>query len=314
MKKILEKRDFIKILNKLRLNKKRIVLCHGVFDIVHYGHILHFKSAKQLGDVLIVSITRDKFIKKGIGRPIFNEIQRLKYLSEIEIIDYLYICETDSAADSIKIIKPSYYVKGPDYKNNLLDSTKKIFLEKRLVEKFKGRIIYTNDEKFSSSVIINEKNLLASDSNQDNYIKNIKNRFGYNYIKNKILNFKKLKPLLIGELIFDHYCFGSIIGKSGKEPHLVLKEINNEFYVGGTGAVARHLSSFVHSVQIISPFGNEDFLKKIMRKSFEKNIVENFLKPEEKYSSIIKKRFIDQVSNYKMFGSYILPNKLKKSY
>ena len=56
MKKILEKRDFIKILNKLRLNKKRIVLCHGVFDIVHYGHILHFKSANQLGDVLIVSI------------------------------------------------------------------------------------------------------------------------------------------------------------------------------------------------------------------------------------------------------------------
>ena len=46
-----------------------------------------------------------------------------------------------------------------------------------------------------------------------------------------------------------------------------------------------------------------------MRKSFDKNIVENFLKPEEKYSSIIKKRFIDQVSNYKMFGSYILPQK-----
>jgi rfaE bifunctional protein kinase chain/domain/rfaE bifunctional protein nucleotidyltransferase chain/domain len=309
MKKILEKKDFIKILNKLRLNKKRIVLCHGVFDIVHYGHIMHFKSAKQLGDVLIVSITRDKFIKKGIGRPLFNEVQRLKYLNEIEVIDYLYICETDSAADSIKIIRPNYYVKGPDYKNNLTDGTKKIFLEKKLVEKFKGQIIYTDDEKFSSSVIINKKNLLAFDSNQDNYIKNIKNRFGYNYIKNKILNFKKLKPLLIGELIFDHYCFGSIIGKSGKEPHLVLKEINNEFYVGGTGAVARHLSSFVHSVQIISPFGNEDFLKKIMRKSFDKNIVKNFLKPEEKYSSIIKKRFIDQVSNYKMFGSYILPQK-----
>jgi rfaE bifunctional protein kinase chain/domain/rfaE bifunctional protein nucleotidyltransferase chain/domain len=314
MKKILEKRDFIKILNKLRLNKKRIVLCHGVFDIVHYGHILHFKSAKQLGDVLIVSITRDKFIKKGIGRPIFNEIQRLKYLSEIEIIDYLYICETDSAADSIKIIKPSYYVKGPDYKNNLLDSTKKIFLEKRLVEKFKGRIIYTNDEKFSSSVIINEKNLLALNNDQESYIKNIKNKFNYNYIKTQILNFKKLKTLLIGELIFDHYCFGNIIGKSGKEPHLVLKEINNEFYVGGTGAVARHLSSFVHSVQIISPFGDEDFFKKILKKTFNKNIIENFLKPEEKYSSIVKKRFIDQVSNYKMFGSYILPHKPSKKF
>jgi rfaE bifunctional protein nucleotidyltransferase chain/domain len=116
MKKILEKKNSKKILETLRKNKKKIILCHGVFDLVHYGHILHFKSAKQLGDVLVVSITKDKYIKKGIGRPVFNEIQRLKYLSEIEVIDYLYICETESAEDSIKMIKPNFYVKGPDIK------------------------------------------------------------------------------------------------------------------------------------------------------------------------------------------------------
>lgn len=314
MSKILKKTTFIKILNKLRDNKKKIVLCHGVFDVVHYGHIQHFKSAKKLGDILIVSITKDQFIKKGIGRPIFTEIQRLKYLSELEIIDYLYICQTDSAADSIKIIKPNYYVKGPDYKNNLLDDTKKIFLEKKLVKKFKGKIVYTSDKKFSSSSIINEKNLLEHSYDQKNFLKNIKNKFSYNYIKNKILNFKKLKPLLVGELIFDNYCFGNIIGKSGKEPHLVLKEDKNEFYVGGIGVVARHLSSFVNKIQIIAPFGNEFFLKNILKKTFDKNIIKNFLKPEKKYSSIIKKRFIDQVSNYKMFGSYILPNKSKKRF
>jgi rfaE bifunctional protein kinase chain/domain/rfaE bifunctional protein nucleotidyltransferase chain/domain len=314
MKKILEKNNFIKIIKVLRNSKKKIVLCHGVFDLVHYGHILHFKSAKKLGDVLIVSITRDKFIKKGLGRPVFDEIQRLKYLSEIEIIDYLYICETESAEDSIKVIRPSFYVKGPDYKNNSSDDTKKIYLEKRLVEKFKGKIVYTNDEKFSSSTIINEKNLLALNNHQEDYIKNIKNKFGYSYIKNKIQNFKKIKPLLVGELIFDHYCFGNIIGKSGKEPHLVLKETNNEFYVGGIGAVARHLSSFVGSIQLISPFGNEFFFKKILKKSFGKNIITNFLKPEKKYLSIIKKRFIDQVSNYKMFGSYVLPKKPNKNF
>jgi rfaE bifunctional protein kinase chain/domain/rfaE bifunctional protein nucleotidyltransferase chain/domain len=314
MKKILEKNNFIRILKILRNSKKKIVLCHGVFDLVHYGHILHFRSAKKLGDTLIVSITRDKFIKKGIGRPLFNETQRLKYLSEIEMIDYLYVCETESAEDSIKMIRPSFYVKGPDYKNNLLDSTKKIYLEKRLVEKFKGKIVYTNDDKFSSTAIINEKNLLARSDNQDDYIKSIKNKFGYSYIKKKIKDFKKTKPLLVGELIFDHYCFGNIIGKSGKEPHLVLKEINNEFYVGGIGAVARHISSFVDSIQLISPFGDESFFKKVLKKSFDKNIITNFLKPEKKYRSIIKKRFIDRISNYKMFGSYILPRKTNKKF
>lgn len=307
MKKILEKKNIKKILKKTK--NKKIVLCHGVFDLVHYGHILHFKSAKELGDILIVSITKDKFIKKGIGRPLFNEFQRLKYLSEIEIIDYIYLCETESAADSIKIFKPNFYVKGPDYKNNLLDKTKKILLEKKLVEKFKGIVIYTNDKKFSSSAIINDKNLLGFDNEQDDFIKMIKSKFGYDYIKNKLGGFQNEKPLLIGELIFDQYCFGNIIGKSGKEPHLVLKEIKNEFYVGGTGAVARHLSTFVNNIKLISPFGGEAFFKKILKKSFNKNILSNFLKPNVNYHSIVKKRFIDQFSNYKMFGSYILPTK-----
>jgi rfaE bifunctional protein nucleotidyltransferase chain/domain len=314
MKKILEKNSSKKILETLRKNKKKIILCHGVFDLVHYGHILHFKSAKQLGDVLVVSITKDKYIKKGIGRPLFNEIQRLKYLSEIEVIDYLYVCETESAEDSIKMIKPNFYVKGPDYKNNLLDDTKKIYLEKDLVKKFRGKIVYTNDEKFSSSAIINKGNLLYLDNDQDNYLRRLKKNFDYSYITSKIKDFKTIKSLLVGELIFDHYCFGNIIGKSGKEPYLVLKEINNEFYVGGIGAVARHLSSFVNNIQLIAPFGNEFFFKDILKKSFHKNIFTNFLKPYEKYSSIIKKRFIDKVSHYKMFGSYILPKKPYKGF
>jgi len=95
---------------------------------------------------------------------------------------------------------------------------------------------------------------------------------------------------------------------------LVLKEINNEFYVGGIGAVARHISSFVDSIQLISPFGDESFFKKVLKKSFDKNIITNFLKPEKKYRSIIKKRFIDRISNYKMFGSYILPRKTNKKF
>ena len=73
-------------LNKIRL-KKKIVLCHGVFDLVHLGHIKHFKSAKKFGDFLIVSITTNKFINKGPGRPIFDQNQRLEYLKELKIID-----------------------------------------------------------------------------------------------------------------------------------------------------------------------------------------------------------------------------------
>lgn len=314
MKKIINKSNIISIIKKIKNDKKKIVLCHGVFDVVHYGHILHFKSAKKFGDILVVSITKDKFIKKGLGRPVFNENQRINYLCELKIIDYIYICETESAEDSIKSIKPDFYIKGPDYKHNYLDKTKKIYAEKSLVKKNGGQIKYTADIQFSSSNIINEKNLLTINKDQFNYLKLIKNRFGYDYIKGEIKKFKKIKTLVIGELIFDHYCFGDIIGKSGKEPHLVLKENNDEFYTGGSGAIARHLSSFVSKVDLISPFGEEKLLKKIIKNDFSNNINCFFLRPYKNYSSIIKKRYIDRISNYKMFGSYILPNKADKKF
>jgi cytidyltransferase-like protein len=307
MNNLNKKKDLINFLNQNK--NKKIVLCHGVFDLVHYGHIMHFKSAKKHGDILVVSITKDKFIKKGINRPIFNETQRYNYLKELQIIDYVYICETESAKESIEIIKPNFYIKGPDYKNNSLDITKKIHLEKKLVEKFGGKIIYTNDEKFSSSKIINEKNLLNYNYNQRLYIEKIKNKFGYDYIKEEIKKLSKIKVLLVGELIFDKYSFGDIIGKSAKEPHLVLKKLNSEYYVGGTGAIARHLATFVNKIQLISPFGNEIFFKKILKKKFKKNVKFNFLKPYKNYFSIVKERFIDSVSNYKMFGSYKIPPK-----
>jgi rfaE bifunctional protein kinase chain/domain/rfaE bifunctional protein nucleotidyltransferase chain/domain len=314
MKKILDKKTLLEIIAELRKNKKKIVLCHGVFDLVHYGHILHFQSAKKIGDVLIVSITKDKFIKKGIGRPVFNETQRLDYLNEIKIIDYIYLCESESAEHSIKLIKPDFYVKGPDYKNNLQDRTKKILLEKKLVKKFGGNTIYTADKKFSSSTIINEYNLINHTPGQNKFIQYIKKKYSYDYIREEILAFKKINVMVVGELIFDNYIFGDIIGKSGKEPHLVFQEVNNEFYVGGAGAVSRHLSSFVNRVDLVANFGGEFDLKKVLKNSFDKNIYPYFLRNEENENSIIKKRFVDRNSNYKMFGSYILPGKANPNF
>ena len=48
---------------------KKIVLCHGVFDVVHPGHVRHLAYAKTKADILVVSITADRFITKGIYRP-----------------------------------------------------------------------------------------------------------------------------------------------------------------------------------------------------------------------------------------------------
>lgn len=304
-------KNLIKTLKILKTKKKKVVLCHGVFDLVHLGHIEHFKSAKSYGDYLIVSLTLDKFIKKGPGRPFFTEQQRMEYLKQIKIVDQVILSKTESSIDIINIIKPDFYVKGPDYKENYKDKTKKIILEKKAVEKNGGKIRFTNDITFSSSNILNTSNFIFDDK-QRNFINNLKKKFTYNQIEESLKKFKNLKILIIGELIVDKYCFGNVIGKSGKEPHLVLKENLVEHYLGGSAAIARHLSTFVKDIKIISPFGSEKFYKSLINNNFDKNIKTFFFKPYSGFQTITKTRFVDKNSNYKLFGSYILPEKISQ--
>ena len=116
-KKIFNINNFKKIIATLKKKNKKIVLSHGVFDLLHIGHIKHFSFAKKHGEILIVSLTQDKFINKGIGRPIFNQNLRAEMLSSISIIDYVVINNENGANDILDLVKPNIYCKGIEYKN-----------------------------------------------------------------------------------------------------------------------------------------------------------------------------------------------------
>ena len=61
---------------RLKAAGRKVVLCHGVFDLLHYGHILHFREARTQGDALVVTITPDVYVNKGPNRPAFTETYR----------------------------------------------------------------------------------------------------------------------------------------------------------------------------------------------------------------------------------------------
>ena len=97
-----------------------------VYLIFYIGHIKHFNEAKSLGDILIVSITSDKFVNKGPNRPIFNQNLRAEALASLEQINYVIINDNESSISIIRDVKPKIYCKGPDYKKNEDDITKKL--------------------------------------------------------------------------------------------------------------------------------------------------------------------------------------------
>ena len=67
--------DFDTLVEVISLEKnegKSIALCHGVFDLVHPGHVRHLNAASQQADILVVTVTADKFVNKGPGRPVYD--------------------------------------------------------------------------------------------------------------------------------------------------------------------------------------------------------------------------------------------------
>ena len=298
--KIIDKYKF-KNLRKKVLKNKKIVLCHGVFDLLHYGHILHFKEAKKKGDILIVSITDDKYVNKGPGRPHFTSEHRLASIASLECVDYVYLNKNLDAIATIKLIKPQFYAKGQDYKDHSDDITKKIKLEIKELKKNKGKIFYTNELTFSSSNLINKN--FEGDLHKKSLLETISQKFDFIKIKEKIDRFGELDVLVIGETIIDEYIFCETIGKSGKEPVLVLKDLNTEKYLGGSLAIANHLSEFCRSVTLLSIIGEKKEHEKFILNNLNKNIKTVFLN-KKKSPTIIKKRYVDHIDKNKILGVY----------
>lgn len=152
-KNILKINEIINEVNKLKKQKKKVGLCVGAFDLLHPGHVNHFISAKKCCDALIVGITTDKFVKqnKNKNRPIYNQQLRAFFVSQLKPIDFVFLSDYRTANEVINFLKPDFYIKGPDYKN---DNRKDIASERGSIEKVGGMIVYTSDEKLSSTKII----------------------------------------------------------------------------------------------------------------------------------------------------------------
>ena len=304
MNKIIKINNIEKLSKKLKSDKKKIVLCHGVFDLVHIGHLNYFRSSKENGDILIVSVTPEKYVTKGINRPYNKDIDRITFLSHIKMIDYVILNNKPTAVNIIKKLKPDIYSKGPDYKNLSKDLTGEIKNEIKAVKKNKGKIIFTNDRLYSSSKILN-----SYDSNlnldQKKFLNKLKSKFNISDVQSAINNIKKLKATIIGEVIIDKYIFCETVGKSGKEPHLVLKELNEEKYLGGVGAIANNVSVFCDKSHLISYLGKKNNYYNYINKKLSNKVVKKFIYKKNS-PTVEKKRFVDNINKSKIIGVYNL--------
>jgi len=304
MTKIRKIDELAEILEKLRSRKKRIVCCHGVFDLLHIGHIRYFSQARQRGDILVVTITPDRYVDKGPDRPAFAEILRAEAVASLDCVDYVAINEWPTAEETLRRLRPDVYVKGSEYKDISSDRTGKIADEKKVVDEIGAELAFTEDIVFSSTNLIN-RYLSSRPAEVDKYLKLFSQRHTLDDILKTVDRMRDLKVLVVGDIIIDEYQFCEAIGKSSKDPALVLKHESSDLFAGGVLAVANHIANFADSVSLVSVIGENEGHEEFIRSQLNGNISSRFF-VQPCAPTIVKRRFVDGYSFNKLFEVYVM--------
>ena len=235
--------------------EKKVIMCHGTFDIVHPGHIRHLLFAKSKADILVVSLTADNYIKKGNMRPFVPEDMRAFNLAALEVVDYVLIDSNETPIKNLIKIKPNFFAKGFEYGSSKIEP--KTQEEIDTLATFGAEIIFTpGDIVYSSSKIINEnkpsihieKILFLMDAE----------KITFNDLRDALKKIKGIKVHIVGDTIIDSYTTCSMIGGMTKTPTMSVKYENKKDFMGGAGIVAKHLEAAGADVTFSTLLGNDE--------------------------------------------------------
>lgn len=275
---------------ELKRDGRTIALCHGVFDLVHPGHITHLRQAAAMADVLVVSITAADYVRKGPGRPYFGDEQRMDFLAALEFVDYVMLSECHTVDDIVEAVEPDLYVKGSEYADEAADLTGMIRAERELVEAHGGRVAYTGGDVFSSTKLINTA---MSGLSQEviEFMRGFKARHSVDELREWANRAASLKMLVLGDVIIDRYTYCSVQGLISKDMAWSARFKSSEDYLGGSLAVARHLASFCPNVEIMSIIGDEPGMASLIMDGLAGRVKTRLRRSAAK-PTIVKQRFV----------------------
>jgi rfaE bifunctional protein nucleotidyltransferase chain/domain len=238
---VLSHDELLAVRGRAKAAGKKVVQCHGCFDIVHPGHIRHLRQARSLGDILLVSITGDTQMKKGTGRPLIPEELRADNLAALDCVDWVHVEERPTAAELLDEVRPDVYVKGREYEIN---NDPRFRAEREAVERHGGRVVFsTGDVVFSSTALI-----AALEHSVDPYHKRLSQLLEMDELAGDKLNrlvasFRGKRVVVVGETIIDTYFLCDRPEVAGESPIMTLRPLERRTYDGGAAIIARHLAS-----------------------------------------------------------------------
>jgi rfaE bifunctional protein nucleotidyltransferase chain/domain len=270
---------------------KKVVQAHGVFDLLHVGHLRHLEAARRSGSFLVVTLTADKHVNKGPGRPVFTEQLRAEMLAALAFVDAVGINPEPTAESAIKQIRPDIYVKGGEYADSNQDVTGKITDERLAVEAHGGKIVFTFEETYSSSNLLNRHFDLYEPSLRG-YLDSLRSGNALERMLAAVEGLKDMKVLIVGEAIIDEYQYVTALGKPSKETMLATQFQSREVFAGGAVAAANHVASFCGKVDLLTCLGAQDSQEDFIRQHLRADVGFDFVTRDDAPTTR-KCRFVD---------------------
>src|SRR5688572_23873645 len=200
-RKIVSRNCLLELRNAARDAGKTVVHCHGCFDIVHPGHIAHLQFARSQGDYLVVSVSADTHVNKGVNRPLIPDDLRASSLAALECVDCVYVNEHPTAVELLDALQPDIYIKGREYETN---HDPRFLAEREMVAQHGGRVVFSSgDVVYSSTALIAD--LEESDALQREKLNRFRDRYDLTdaHLHHLVQRFRGKRALVIGDYILD---------------------------------------------------------------------------------------------------------------
>ncbi|TVQ60719.1 MAG: hypothetical protein EA378_10705 [Phycisphaerales bacterium] len=226
---------------RARAEGRRVVQCHGCFDIVHPGHVRHLRYAKALGDVLLVTVTADAGIDKGVGRPLIPQELRAENLAALDFVDWVHIDHHPTAAELLAAVQPDVYVKGREYESNDDPRFRK---ERETVERAGGSVVFSSgDVVFSSTALIGAMEQSVDPTHARLAALHDRPELLGPRLFDRIARFRNQRVVIVGETILDTYVLCDRPDVAGESPIMTLRPLERRHYDGGAAVLARHAAA-----------------------------------------------------------------------
>jgi rfaE bifunctional protein kinase chain/domain/rfaE bifunctional protein nucleotidyltransferase chain/domain len=235
---------------------RTVVHCHGCFDVVHPGHIQHLQFARSLGDVLVVSVSADRHVNKGVARPLIPDALRAASVAALECVDFVYVNPEPTAVGLLDAMQPDVYVKGSEYERS---ADPRFLAERDVVTRHGGRVVFSNcDAVYSSTALIGQ--LGSAERLRDENLERLRERYGLSdaHLHELLERGRGLRVVVVGDYVLDRYHFCDATGVAGEGPMMSLRALEQREFDGGAGVVALHLAGLGAEPVLVTSLADDE--------------------------------------------------------